>query len=104
MRHDTLQALDNLFRESPILKAEGVPTAEIAAAEAEIGAVLSDDYKDFLSRYGGAIVGPFPVFGLRRAAPMAADEGSFVDVTNFFRRQRWPGVEDWTIISWTMLE
>jgi hypothetical protein len=99
MRDETWQVLDDIFSRAPILKSEKVEFDEISAAEGEVGVVLSDDYKEFVHRYGGAIVGPFRVFGLRKAVPMGRNEGSFVEVTNSFRRQRWPGVEKWAIIS-----
>ena len=99
MRDETWQVLDDIFSRTPILKSEEVEFDEISAAEGEVGVVLSDDYKEFVHRYGGAIVGQFRVFGLRKAVPMGRNEGSFVEVTNSFRRQRWPGVEKWAIIS-----
>ena len=88
-----------MFSQMPILRAEAVTPSEIEAAESEVGVRLSTDYKDFVARYGGAIVGPFRIFGLRRATPMGKNEGSFVEVTNAFRRQRWPGVEKWAVVS-----
>jgi hypothetical protein len=99
MRDETWQALDDLFSKTPILKADEVESDEIAAAELEVGVALDEDYKEFVRRYGGAIVGPFRVFGLRKAVPMGNNEASFVEVTKHFRRQRWPGVEKWTVVS-----
>jgi hypothetical protein len=99
MRDETWLALDEMFSKTPVLKAEAVDPSEIAAAEVEVGVVLSSDYKEFIARYGGAIVGPFRVFGLRKAIPMGKNEGSFVDITNTFRRQRWPGVDKLAVIS-----
>ena len=99
MRNEIWQALDDLFSRTPILKAEGVEPDEIATAEHEVGVALDEDYKEFVRRYGGAIVGPFPIFGLRKAVPMGKDEGSFVEITESFRQQRWPAVEKWAIIS-----
>lgn len=99
MRDETWQALDDLFLATPIMRAEEVESDEIATAEQEVGVALADDYKEFVRRYGGAIVGPFRVFGLRRAVPMGKNETSFVEVTKNFRRQRWPAVEKWAVIS-----
>lgn len=99
MRDETWQILDDFFSRTPILKAEEVEFDEIAVAEREVGIVLADDYKEFIHRYGGAIVGPFRVFGLRKAIPMGRNEGSFVEITKSFRQQQWLGVEDWAIIS-----
>src|SRR5579859_2355423 len=70
MRNETWQALDDIFFRTPVLKAEEVDCDEIEAAEREVGIVLADDYEEFVCRYGGAIVGPFRVFGLRKAIPM----------------------------------
>lgn len=99
MKDETWQALEDLFSRTPILKAEGVESHEIADAEREVGLALAEDYKEFIRRYGGAIVGPFRVFGLRRAVPMGRNEASFVEVTRTFRQQHWPGVEKWAVIS-----
>src|SRR2546426_5591475 len=99
MKDETWRALDETFADTPILRAEGVASDEIAAAELQVGVTLSADYKEFIHRYGGAIVGPYPVFGLRKAAPMGNGEESFIEVTRHFRRQRWPGVEQWAVIS-----
>jgi len=99
MRHATWHILEEIFSRTPILKAEEVEFREIAAAEHEVRVVLADDYKEFIHRYGGAIVGPFPIFGLRKALPMGRNEGDFIVVTKSFRQQGWPGVENWVIIS-----
>jgi hypothetical protein len=99
MRSETWQILDSIFSRTPILKSEKVEFEEIAVAEREVGIVLADDYKEFIHRYGGAIVGPFRVFGLRKAVPMGRNQESFVVVTHSFRQQRWPGVNKWAIIS-----
>lgn len=87
------------FSESPILKAEAVEPAEVIAAEREIGLSLPEDYKEFIRRYGGAIVGPFPIYGLRLAEPMGNGECSFLERTNHFRQQHWAGTDEWVIIS-----
>jgi SMI1 / KNR4 family (SUKH-1) len=59
---------------------------------------LAEDYKEFIRRYGGAIVGPFPIYGLREVEPMG-DESTLLEVTKIFRQQPWPGVENWAVIS-----
>jgi hypothetical protein len=99
MRDETWQALEDLFSRTPILKAGAVDLDEIVAAEQEVGIPLGADYREFVHRYGGAFVGPFPVFGLRKALPMGRNEVSFVEVTKTFRQQGWPGVEKWAVIS-----
>ncbi len=81
------------------MKAEPVPLQEINESAVQAGIRLPPDYVEFIHRYGGAIAGPFPIFGLRKATPMGNSDGSFVEVTAQFRRQRWPGTEHWIIIS-----
>lgn len=58
-----------------------------------------DDYRQFLSQYGGAIVGPYPVYGLARAEPMDGRLWSVVQVTQHFRKQSWPGTDRVYVIS-----
>jgi hypothetical protein len=99
MKAETWKLLDELFAETPILRAEHVDQDEIEMAENDLGVRLDNDYKEFIARYGGAIVGPYRVFGLRRAAPMSKPESSFVAITRNFRRQVWPGVSDWVVFS-----
>lgn len=99
MREDTWDSLAKMFTAFPVMRAEGVDVGEIDAASHELGLPFPNDFRDFLSRYGGAIVGPYPVFGLRRAEPMGRNEESVVEVTRHFRKKRWPGTEAWVIFS-----
>jgi hypothetical protein len=99
MRPETWQAIDEMFREDPVLRAGEVPYEEIDAAAAQAGFQLDSDYREFVHRHGGAIVGPYPVYGLRRAHVMGRKEGSVFDLTRDFKRQRWPGVHDWLVFS-----
>src|SRR6266496_3330558 len=99
MRPDTWQKLEEMFARHPIMKAESVPYEEIDACAANIVFQLDYDYREFIHRYGGAIVGRFPVYGLRKAKPMGKEAESFLAITHHFRRQRWPGVDKWAVIS-----
>jgi hypothetical protein len=47
-----------------------VPSSEIDRAEQHIGVKFTPDYREFLERYGGAMVGSLPMLGLRRAEVM----------------------------------
>lgn len=54
------------FTLSPIMRATSVPSEEeIADAARAVGCTFHEDYLAFLRRFGGAMVGPLPVFGLR---------------------------------------
>jgi len=99
MKSITIDRLDALFRRFPMLVAEPVPEHELADAQREIGAAFDDDYRDFVSRYGGAMVGSLPVLGLRQAEVMGVDLYSVVNTTLRFRAEGWPGVEDWVVVS-----
>lgn len=98
MRAETWGRLDEHLRD-PLLRAEAVPAEEIEAASEELGMPFSADYKDFVLRYGGALVGSSPIIGLRAAELMGALEGSVVKATQHFRKDGWPGVESWAVIS-----
>ncbi len=99
MKQDTLRRLDEDFQEHPVTVAGSVPTPEVSALEQQTGFSLSQDYKDFVVRYGGGIVGPYSVYGLRAADAMGDDETSALEVTRRFRIQSWRGTEAWLVIS-----
>src|SRR4051794_34532366 len=100
MRQDTIARLDAEFAEFPIMRADGAPSqAEIAQAEQQIGVPFDEDYREFLLRYGGAMVGPYPIFGLRTVEVMGTDHWSVLDVTRHYRSDGVPGVERWVVIS-----
>ena len=100
MMPDTINRLDTKFTEFPIMRAADAPSeAEIVQAEQQIGVPFPDDYRQFLSRYGGAMVGPYPIFGLRPVEVMDVDLWSVLDVTRHYRSQEVPGTDHWAIIS-----
>jgi hypothetical protein len=88
-----------MYERFPFMKAGPVDAAEIDAASQELAMPFPSDYRDFLCRYGGAMAGPYPIFGVRRAAAMAQAEGSVVEITRSFKEKRWPGIEGWAIFS-----
>jgi SMI1 / KNR4 family (SUKH-1) len=98
VRDDTWAALESQFARHPFLRGGRVPQEEIDAAIAALQVPFPDDYREFLLRYGGAIVGPYPVFGLRPVEPMG-NEWSVLEVNRRYRRERWRGVDDWLIVS-----
>lgn len=99
MRLELWTTLDEKFKKHPILKAEAVAYEEIDATAAAAGVKLPEDYREFIHRYGGAIVGSLPIIGLRQAPAMARTESSVFEVTKHFREQGWRGVDEWLVIS-----
>jgi cell wall assembly regulator SMI1 len=95
----TLQRLDDIFERMHVLRAEPVPVGEIDVAEQSLGIKFPADYREFLRRYGGAVVGSLPILGLRQAEAMGSDTYSVVDVTAKFRADRWKPTESWAVIS-----
>jgi hypothetical protein len=98
MRDDTWERLEAEFSSFPQLRGEEVAAAEIAVAASQLGLPLPDDYRDFVLRYGGGIVGAWPVYGLRPVEPMG-NEWSVVEVNRRYRAEGWRGVDDWLIVS-----
>lgn len=99
MSPETIRRLDDLFRTMPVLLGGPVSCGEIDAAEQHVGLKFAQDYRDFLERYGGGIVGSLPLLGLRQAEAMADDMFSVADVTDRFRAGGWKSTDEWVIIS-----
>lgn len=99
MKTSTIRRLDDLFSGIPILVSGPVPDGDIAVAEQRLGRPFVPDYRWFVRRYGGAMVGCLPVLGLRQAEVMGDDLYSVVDVTTRFRNDGWHPTEDWLVIS-----
>jgi hypothetical protein len=97
VKAEVVRRLDQLFMSTPVLAGGVVPPEEIEAAERLVGMKFDDDYREFLERYGGAMVGSVPILGLRHAEVMG-DE-TVVEVTSRFRAQGWKPTEDWVVIS-----
>ncbi len=87
MNNLTWQHLNEKFEEFPILKGEGVPITEIDAVSTTLGMPFPEDYREFVHRYGSAMVGAFPIFGLRPAEVMGND-WSVIDVNQDYRTQQ----------------
>ena len=99
MRSETTRRLDQLFMSMPVLVGGPAPAGEIDAAERHVGMKFDADYREFLERYGGAVVGSLPIFGLKRAEVMAEDTFGVVEVTARFRADRWSPTDEWVVIS-----
>ncbi len=99
MNNGTWKSLEDMFETFPMMKAGPVSDLEIDSAEQNLGVLFGQDYRGFIARYGGALVGPYPIFGLKKAVPMSKNDFSVIEVTNRFRNAGWPGVEQWIVIS-----
>lgn len=81
------------------MKSGTVSLDELSKAEKVLGVKFVDDYKEFVQKYGGAVVGPFPIYGLRHAGPMDDNLWSVVDVTMRYRNEGWPETQKLYIVS-----
>lgn len=97
MKKSTWRSLETFFSTRPIMIAGPASLDVIAEASQAVGMAFDPDYAEFIARYGGAMLRADPIFGVR-AAEVMGDE-TVVDMTVRFRRQRWPGVDGWYIIS-----
>jgi cell wall assembly regulator SMI1 len=98
VRPDTWVELDEQFARYPFLRAGTAEAVAVDVASAAVGLSFPDDYREFLLKHGGAIVGPYPVFGVRPVEAMG-NEWSVVEMNRRFRADRWPGVDSWLIVS-----
>ncbi len=99
MTGETWSKLDREFTEYPMLWGGASEPEEADEAAAALGVSFHEDYKEFLLRYGGAMVGSNPILGLRQAEVMGDDCWSVVHATRRFRSEAWPGSEDWYVVS-----
>jgi len=99
MHRETWKKLDDAFGEFPIMKAGPGMQSDIDEAAHSIGCEFHEDFREFLLRYGGAMVGAYPIFGVGQATVMGNDAWSITEMTKRFRREGWDGTADWYIVS-----
>jgi hypothetical protein len=88
------------FEQDSGLQAGPVPLGDIDNAEVELKVKFSSSYRKFIRSFGGAIVGPYKIVGLRRQENMDVYLWSVKSLTHFFKKeQNWPNIESWYIIS-----
>lgn len=78
---------------------ECVPKTEILAAEQDLQVAFCEQYKCFIEKYGGAILPGHYIYGLRKTLLMGNDIWNVIHLTKFYRDQKWPGTENWYIVS-----
>lgn len=71
---------------------------EIEQAAKELGIPFPNDYNEFLQTFGGAMVGPYPFFGLR-PVPVMGRNWSVVEMTKCYRQQSIPEAAHWVVFS-----
>ncbi len=99
MQAVTWNKLEEQFAEFPFMKATSVSEKEVEESERKLGVQFVSDYKEFVLRYGGAIVVSLPIYGVRQAEPMDDEFWSVCVVTMHYRREGWPLDECLYVIS-----
>jgi hypothetical protein len=101
MNDETWKMIEERFVRWPRSKASAVDAAEFDQTMREFGRAVDPDYREFVLRYGGGLVGPDPIYGLRKPETMGSLGGARTapELTKLFREKNWPGVEDWFIFS-----
>jgi hypothetical protein len=84
MKEETHRKIEDYQAEYEGCQGEPATLEQVTAAEAVLGVSFSDDYKEFLSIYGGAEVGAYTIMGLNKAEETSPFLWNVVDVTNKF--------------------
>ncbi len=100
MNEDTWAQLEKSFHKWPQARATPVTATEFDQ-EMRPFLPIDADYREFVLRYGGAIVGPHPIYGLRKPCFMGTVGGkaTATELTLMFRETQWKGIDQWLIFS-----
>lgn len=99
MSAELWRSLDRLFAAFPLMRGSGAAEAAVDRSELALGLTFSPAYREFLRKYGAAMVKSWPVMGLSQVEVMGDDWWNVVDVTLHFRREDWPGARAWYVVS-----
>jgi hypothetical protein len=99
MTPDLIERLDALYKRHAVAVSGPVDVSQISRLEEFARFALPSSYKSFVLLYGAADVGSYPIYGVGHAHVMAKNEGSAQEATVYFRKQNWPGIQNWLIIS-----
>ncbi|TCM12035.1 SUKH superfamily protein [Novosphingobium sp. PhB165] len=91
--------LDADLNGDPVLVAGPALESQIDAIQAFAGFPLSPSYREFVKRFGAALVGPYPVYGSGASDAMSKDDASVIDVTKRFRSDGWPYSDRSLVVS-----
>lgn len=86
IKQQTLEALDDLRRDFPMIVGSPAAENEVRASEHRLRITFSDDYKQFLSGVGSVILAGYHVLGL--SCPEVADQSDTLEsCTGRFRSE-----------------
>ena len=99
MKAEILKRLEEEFLSFPVMSSGPPPDALWKEELTRLDFAPSSDYIEFISRFGGSIVGPFSIVGVGVSSAMGAEEASVSEFTAMFRSDGWPGTENWIVFS-----
>lgn len=99
MNEQTWDLINQKYQQFRTYRASGIDGSEFDQSFAGFPATV--DYREFVLRYGGGLVGTYPIYGLRLAEAMGTigKQSTAPDITRFFRNREWPAVENWLVFS-----
>ena len=99
MKQETWSQLEAAFDEHrDVLVAGPVPSTLVEETIARLGGPSIADYVEFVTRYGGAMVGANPVHGIQPSNAMGS-QSTVEAETLRFRKDGWPGTSDGLVVS-----
>jgi hypothetical protein len=101
MNNNTWDMINERFQRRPQARAAAIAAEDFDRLMAIFKPNIDPDYREFVLRYGGGIVGADSIYGLRRAEWMGTIGGKDTapDITQWFRDRNWPGIRDWLIFT-----
>jgi hypothetical protein len=72
---------------------------EISEAEKKLKIKFNEDYKEFIKLFGGCYVGVC-IYAFKNSDEL--ENKTVVDLTLFYREQKWPGTEDNYVVSFDL--
>lgn len=87
MKNDIRLKLEKLFEKWNGSVAEPVSEQEIINKENLLEENLPNDYRDFIKKYGGAVINGNSIFGLRKPTLMFDEPSNFDEQSIIFRKE-----------------
>lgn len=91
--------LEEQLSQHPEMLAGSVPESKIRDAEMELQFVFPEEYRAYLLRFGGGLVGAQEIAGVAQAAWASGSHWSVVEVTRRRQDAGWPLAEAGVVVS-----
>ena len=99
MKSETLSKLEFFFKNFSVAMGKASSLAQIESSEESLKLKFVEDYKIFVQRFGGCVIGTKPVYGFENSEML--DEATVVDLTEEYRKTE-GGNYTWLIIGFDL--